>query len=148
MTWQIDGGTIGVDYSFEATYVVSQDRIFFFLPYQGRNIQIQVSQASTRGAFTASCPAWPTQGPNVGVITSNNSFARAAANLPIAWRNLTWGDCYAPTGDTLQTLSLTGTVVSPSRFTGSLDIVVVGSGPRAGTTLRVFGTFDVNPQPM
>lgn len=147
ITWEIDGGTIGTDYSFEATYTVSQDRVVLFLPHFGRNVQIQVAQATTRGTFTASCPSWPTQGPNLGVITSDNTFGPTVAQLPAVWKNLNFGDCYGPPGDTLQTLSLSGTV-SPSRFYGTVDVVVVGAGPRAGTTLRIHGTFDVNPQPM
>jgi hypothetical protein len=77
--------------------------------------------------------------------TSDNSWSELDA-LPLRWKNLVFTSCgVQSSGDTVTARDLTITTVSPARVAGTYEFVVQGAGPRAGSTLRVHGVFDVAP---
>jgi hypothetical protein len=113
-----------------------------FFPYWGRNVQGYLPPNPATGTL-ASCPSGGAA--TLSLITSDNSWADLGA-LPARWKNLSFVSCGAQSsGDVVTAKDLTITSVSPARVAGTYEIVVQGAGPRAGSTLRVRGSFDVTP---
>jgi hypothetical protein len=123
-------------------YTASQD---FGLVMIGAAIQIGVvtsdgpiSISSCAGLTSLSSHYW------IDLMTYNNP-----PGLPPEWLNLQTdfssifgcGTGRTPGGN-ITSFNWSLTTVSSSRLAGSYDITIQGTGARAGSTLRVHGTFD------
>jgi hypothetical protein len=147
--WDLDGTVIQRLGTAEAYYTVGSDSLGLYFPHWGRNMQISMSNVSTRSAGTySSCPAGAVSGTSIGVITSDNGWASLAA-LPLAWKSLNFSTCGTiSSGDTVQTLTLTLTTLSTTHVVGGYQVTVQGANARAGSTLTISGAFDLVPTPM
>jgi len=148
MAWEVDGVLVGDSGTYETAYTVSTDSNYLFLPGGGRNLEIFFENVSDSGTVTRSCP-WPFSSPSTMLLTTtSNSLGAMNATLPVVWKGLSYSNCNASgNSDQVTRYDLSATL-TPSRMTGSFDIFIDGGGPQSGSTLHVFGDFDVYPPPM
>jgi hypothetical protein len=140
--WFVDDVLVAEYATHEAIYYATgATQYFLAFPYFRRSVQIYLPQNLTVGAVTA-CPQ---SALSMSLITSDNSYAGLSA-LPARWRNLIFTSCGAQSeGDQVIARDLTLTNASATRLAGSYEFIVKGAGPRANSTLRVTGAFDVAP---
>ena len=82
----------------------------------------------------------------MNLTSIDNSYA-GLTNLPTQWKNLTWVACGTSTsGDMVSRRTLNFTQIGSTRGAGSYDFEIHGGGPRIGSVLRVYGSFDVVPK--
>jgi hypothetical protein len=144
IVWEVDGVVVSKMASYEAFYTASTGTTSLFFNHYGRNVQISFTGAPT-GPVTQ-CPEGGSA--SLGLITSDNGWAKLEA-LPARWKGLTFTACGEQgSGDVVTARDLTLTNASPARVAGHYEILVQGAGPRAGSTLRVHGVFDVTPDPL
>jgi hypothetical protein len=144
IVWEVDGVVVTKMATYEAFYTASTSTTALFFNHYGRNIQISFTGAPT-GPVTQ-CPEGG--GASLGLITSDNGWAKLEA-LPARWKGLIFTACgEQSSGDVVTARDLTLTSASPARVAGHYEILVQGAGPRAGSTLRVRGVFDVTPDPL
>ena len=141
LTWELNGSVLGTDTFFLASYVTSQDAVSFIM-MGGSAVEVLIGfpKASTVASVSQSCP---------GSSPSSDYLIRSDTSsdmLPLAWQNLGFSGCSAAP-DTILSNTLTASV-SPTHVSGSFDVDIQGGGPRAGSTVHIHGTFDVNPTAM
>lgn len=147
--WSLDGTIVNTTTSGEAIYTAAYDTMFVGLPHYGRNIQINIADASTANRLSYSCADEPiTIGP-LSLITSDNGWAELDA-LPDRWKSLilNGSHCLNPAEDTLSVWELEVTSVDPGHVVGTATIEITGGGPRAGETLRIESAFDLDATSM
>ncbi len=144
LQWEVDGGVIATLESFESGRFVSMDNAFVFLPLNGRSVQMWFSHVSDAGLVSMDCAQTSALSMTLG--TGDNTWAGIRDKLPLEWQNLIFTSCTTSTGDTVERYHLEADV-TPQRIAGSFEVRVRGGGVRAGSTLRVSGTFDVVPKP-
>ncbi|MFW5920229.1 MAG: hypothetical protein ACOCUS_00210 [Polyangiales bacterium] len=130
LVWRLDGEEVARSTGAEAA------ADYLFLPHYGRNVQAYWSSPPAPGVYTC---AEMGSGVRVGLLTMDNTWANLD-DLPERWKTLNIPNCdYGPDSYTV-TLDLATTA---DRYTGTLQIEVVGAEERAGEVLTVDGTFDI-----
>lgn len=140
--WEVDGVVVTKKATHEAFFTASTGNVGLYFPYWGRNVSINLPVTAGTGML-ASCPSTYTA--TVALTTSDNSWADLGA-LPSRWKDLVFTTCGAQAaGDVVTARDVMIMSLSPARIAGTYEIIVQGGGPRAGSTLRVHGSFDVTP---
>lgn len=141
--WYVDGVLVAQYATHEGLYTASSSVPYYLaFPFYGRNISLTLP-ATVGTGNVLSCPS---SGPvELSLNTSDNGFAGLSA-LPARWKGLILTRCgTSAAGDQVMARDVTLSVVTPARVAGTYEFIVQGAGPRAGSTLRVTGAFDVAP---
>lgn len=130
--------------SVEGYYAGGPDISQVLLPNQGRQITVAVFNASTvSSASVPNCAAYVGSGVSFDLNTLDNGSA--PTGLPAVWTGLSFTNCSPNSGkDVMTSLSISVSSVTSSHMTGTFDVQVDGGGPRAGSTLHVFGDFNTD----
>lgn len=147
MTWRLDGDLVYEATSHEAGYLAGQNTVYVYMPHWGRNVQIDITGASDATAVDLQCgDDWGTA--NLSLTTSDNGHSRLD-DVPTEWQGLVLNEHHcqnAPSsGDQITRWELTLTHVGADRVAGSFAMTIDGAQERAGSTLTIAGTFDVEP---
>ncbi len=144
ITWEVDGTIIHQDASFDAYYETSEGgAVLLYFPHWGESVTIAPGLlADIPTDIPLSCFSTPQI--NLRLTTIDDGYA-GLMNLPAVWQNLDFGSCGTASGDVVQVATATFTTLSSTHYVGSYEFLIQGMGPRAGSTLHVYGSFDVVP---
>jgi predicted small lipoprotein YifL len=137
LVWYLDGAEVARSHGAEASAT------YLFLPTWGRNVQIYFPDSATLPTGTYGCDDYMAGPVNATLTTTDNTWA-GLENLPDRWKTLTIAYCdtsgtYPDTVDMWVRFDETG-----SHLGGGFGCTIVGGGERAGETLTIEGTFNID----
>jgi hypothetical protein len=145
--WELNGATVQKSTTAEGYhYPIDEDTSYVTLPKDGRSIGIAVRRAASHGPISVSGCNQLAALPSEYALTLNTVASPVA--LPAEWRGHVFGfrgpACGLAVDDpaSVVTFTWTLTTVTRERLAGSYEVVLAGKGSRAGSTLRVSGSFD------